>query len=145
LRAHRDYRLTKVEEDQLREEAALARELKRKNDDLERRIRELDAESDRRVREAKGLAGLPLAVLASLSPEHTQRVLLDFQKWMSAEGLSLSKLQTLTGQGPQARESLDRSLGSALGGFVAALKALPPDPARAPLVAALERLLGDVA
>jgi aminopeptidase N len=144
LRMHRDYLANKAEVEQLREDAALARELKRKNDELERRIHELDAESDRRVRELKQRAALPLAVLASMESKDTQQVLLEFQKLLSAEGLSMGKLQILSGQGSQGQQALERSLSTALGGVVATLKALPPDPSRAPLVAVLERLLGDV-
>ncbi len=106
--------------------ARLERELRQKNDELARLIREKDADADRRVREAKALMGVPMGVLAYIATDPGQRdALFQFQRYASAQGLSVAKLLALDAQGPAGQEAMRKYTEVLMKGLADAVRAAP--------------------
>ncbi|GEM_PF-4380412 len=120
--------------------ARLERELRAKDADLARIIREKDADADRRVREAKALMGVPMAVLAYIASDSGQRdTLFQFQRYASAQGLSIGKLLALDARGPEGQEAMRKYIEILMKGLADVVRAAPGSASAEGLQALLDR------
>ncbi|MBI4311734.1 MAG: hypothetical protein HY681_08120 [Chloroflexi bacterium] len=151
VKAYAQYKKAKGDVEQEAKDRDLARQLRAENDRLEQRlrdkeselarvIREKDADADRRVREARALMGVPMALLAYIATDPGQRdALLQFQRYASAQGLSVGKLLALEAQGAEGRQALAQYTEALMKGLADAVRASPAGAGADGLQALLRR------